>query len=67
MDGRVIGPEPVLVAAIVDGDFDGDGGVDEANYGCGDADEIGVAAVGGAGEAAYAALDVVLKRGNEKG
>lgn len=47
----MVGAEAVLVAAVVDGDLDGDGGVDEADDGGGDADVVGVAAVGGAGEA----------------
>lgn len=47
----MVGAQAVLVAAVVDGDFDGDGGVDEADDGGGDADIVGVAAVGGAGEA----------------
>jgi hypothetical protein len=49
--GRVIGAETVLVVAVVDGDFDGYGGVDQADDGGGDADVVCVAAVGCAGEA----------------
>jgi hypothetical protein len=49
--GCVVGAEAVLVVAVVDSDFDGDGGVDEADDGGGDADEVCVAAVGGAGKA----------------
>lgn len=51
VQGRVVGAEAVLVAAVVDGDLDGDGGVDEADDGGRDADVVCVAAVGGAGEA----------------
>ena len=51
MLGRVVGAQAVLVAAVVDGDLDGDGGVDEADDGGGDADVVGVAAVGGTGKA----------------
>lgn len=46
VDGGMVGSETVLVVAIVDGNLDGDGGVDEADDGGGDADEVGVAAVG---------------------
>ena len=40
--------ETVLVVGVVDADLDGDGSVDQANDGCGNADEVGVAAVGSA-------------------
>lgn len=46
MDRGVVGAETVLILAMVDGDLDGDRGVNEANDRCGDADEIGCSAVG---------------------
>ena len=48
VDGGVVCTETVLVVGVVDADLDGDGGVDQANDGCGNADEVGVAAVGSA-------------------
>lgn len=50
VDGCVVGTEAVLVVAIVDTDFDGDRGVDQANDGSGNADEVGVATVSSAGK-----------------
>jgi hypothetical protein len=46
VDGGMVGSETVLVVAVVDGNLDGDGGINEADDGGGDADEVGVAAVG---------------------
>lgn len=40
VDWGVVGAESVLVLAVVDGDFDGDRGVYEANDRGGDADEV---------------------------
>lgn len=48
VDGGVVCTETVLVVGVVDADLDGDGSVDQANDGCGNADEVGVAAVGSA-------------------
>lgn len=48
--GCVVGTETVLVVAVVDTDLDGDGSVNQANDGGGNADEVGVAAVGSAGK-----------------
>lgn len=48
VDGSVVCTETVLVVGVVDADLDGDGSVDQANDGCGNADEVGVAAVGSA-------------------
>lgn len=50
VDGCVVSSQAVLVVAIIDGDLDGDGGIDETNDGGGDADEVGVPTVGGAGK-----------------
>ncbi len=47
---RVVGAETVLVLAVVDGDLDGHGGVDQADERGGDADVRRVAAVTGTGE-----------------
>lgn len=51
MRGGVVGSQTILIIAVVDGDLDGDGSVDEADDGGGDADVVGVAAVGGTCEA----------------
>lgn len=48
--GCVVGTKTVLVVAVVDTDLDGDGGVNQANDGGGNADEVGVAAVGSTGK-----------------
>ena len=48
VDGGVVCTEAVLVVGVVDADLDGDRSVDQANDGCGNADEVGVAAVGSA-------------------
>ena len=48
--GCVVGTETVLVVAVVDTDLDGDGSVNQANDGGGNADEVGVAAVSSAGK-----------------
>jgi len=48
--GGVVGSETVLVVAVVDGDLDRDGGVNQTDDGGRDTDEVGVAAVGGTGE-----------------
>jgi len=48
VDWGVVCTETVLVVGVVDADLDGDGSVDQANDGCGNADEVGVAAVGSA-------------------
>ena len=48
VDGSVVCTETVLVVGVVDADLDGDGSIDQANDGCGNADEVGVAAVGSA-------------------
>lgn len=50
VDRGVVGAETVLVLVVVDGDLDGDRGVDQANDRCGDADEVGCSAVGCAGK-----------------
>lgn len=50
MNWSVIGSETVLVIAVVDGDLDGDTGVDEADDGGWDPDEVGVASIGSACE-----------------
>lgn len=50
LDGCVVGTETILVVAVVDADLDRDGGVNEANDGGGDTDEVGVSAVGSASE-----------------
>jgi hypothetical protein len=46
--GCVVGTETVLVVAVVDTDLDRDGSVNQTNDGGGNADEVGVAAVGSA-------------------
>lgn len=43
--GGVVGAKAVLVVAVVDGDLDGDTGVDEANDGGGNSDEVRVSAI----------------------
>ena len=48
VDGSVICTKTVLVVGVVDADLDGDGSVNQANDGCGNADKVGVAAVGSA-------------------
>lgn len=50
LHGSVVGTQTVLVLAVVDGDLDGDGGIDETDDGGRDTDEVGVAAVGGTSE-----------------
>lgn len=47
----MVGAQAILVAAVVNGDFDGDGGVDEADDGGRDTNIVCAAAVGGASEA----------------
>lgn len=49
----MIGTKAVLVAAVVDGDFDGDRGIDEADDCGGDADVVGVATIGSTSEAVW--------------
>jgi len=46
----VVGTETILVVAVVDGDLDGDGSVNETNDGGWNTDVVGVAAVGSTGE-----------------
>jgi hypothetical protein len=48
--GCMVGTETVLVVAVVDADLDGDGSIDQADDGGRNADEVGVAAVGGTGK-----------------
>jgi len=45
VDGCVICTQPVLVVALIDGYFDRDRRVDQADHSGGDSDEVGVAAV----------------------
>jgi hypothetical protein len=45
MNRRVIRPQPILVVAIIDRDFDGHRGVNQANDGSWDSDEVRVSAV----------------------
>ena len=44
----VVRSETVLVVAVVDSDLDTDAGIDQANDGSWDTDEVGVPSVGGA-------------------
>ena len=46
----MVGAQAVLVVAVVDGDLDGNGGVDQTNNRGGHTDEVGVSAVGCASE-----------------
>lgn len=46
MDGGVVGTKTILGLAVVDGYFDGDGGVDETDDCGGNSDEVCVASVG---------------------
>lgn len=48
--GSMIGAEAILVISVVDGDFDGHGGVYQTNDGCRHADVVCVPAIGGASE-----------------
>jgi len=50
LDGCVVSTETVLVVAVVNGNLDGDGGINETNDGGGDTDVVGVSAVCGASE-----------------
>lgn len=47
----MVGTEAVLVVAVVDGDLDGDGSINETDDGSGNADVVGVAAVRSTSEA----------------
>ena len=42
----VVGAQAILVVAIVDGDLDGDRGINQANHGGWDTDVVGVSSVG---------------------
>jgi hypothetical protein len=46
----VVGTESVLVVAVVNGHFNADAGVDEADHGRWNTDVVGVATIGSAGE-----------------
>lgn len=48
--GSVVGTQTVLVVAVVDGDLDGDGSVNETNDGGRNTNVVGVSAVGGTSE-----------------
>ena len=50
MDRCMICSQAVLVVAVIDSDFDGYRGVNQANDGGGYSDEVGVPAVGGTSE-----------------
>ena len=56
VDGSVISTQPVLVVAVVDSNLDTDTGVDEANDGGGNTDEICVPAVRGTRESTNVVL-----------
>jgi hypothetical protein len=63
VDWGVVGAQTVLVIAVVDGDFDGDGCVDQTDDRGGDSDEVCVAAVGSACESVRtSALRVTCSR-----
>lgn len=56
----VVGTETVLVVAVVDGDLDRDGGIDQTNDGGGNTNVVGVTAVGGASKTARKVSQSVL-------
>lgn len=49
-DRSMVSTETVLVVAVVDGNLDGNGSINQTNHSSGDSDEVGVAAVRRTGE-----------------